>query len=227
LTGAAIRLEAGLQQLGFERADALARRLLAFADLLLAANQRTNLVGAKSADELVATHFLDSLAPLAGLVLADPVVDVGSGAGLPGIPAAMAWPRRRFVLLEPRAKRAQFLGEAVDALGLDNVEIVQASAEAAGRGARRGRAGTALVRALAPPTRALELTLPLLRREGIAILYQGRASAPTATELAAIKAFGGRVLEARRVVVPYLDAQRHVWRIEKQGGERRGWRRQQ
>jgi 16S rRNA (guanine527-N7)-methyltransferase len=221
LTAAAVRLEAGLQQLGFERADALARRLLVFADLLLAANRRTNLVGAKHADELVATHFLDSLAPLAGLVLAEPVVDVGSGAGLPGIPAAMAWPQLRFVLLEPRSKRAQFLTEAVAALGLRNVEVLQASAEGAGRGAWRGRAGTVLVRALAKPARALELALPLLRRKGVAVLYEGRARAPGSPEQAVIRALGGHVLEARRVAVPYLDAQRHVWLIEKRDPEKR------
>jgi 16S rRNA (guanine527-N7)-methyltransferase len=221
LSAAAIRLEAGLQQLGFENADVLAKRLLAFADLLLAANQRTNLVGAKSPDELVATHFLDSLAPLAGLALAEPIVDVGSGAGLPGIPAALAWPERRLVLLEPRSKRAHFLKEAVAALHMRNVEVLQANAESAGRGAWRRRAGTVLVRALAKPERALELALPLLKHKGVAVLYQGRASTPSEPEQAAMHKLGGRLLEARRVAVPYLDAQRHVWLIEKRGPAKR------
>jgi 16S rRNA (guanine527-N7)-methyltransferase len=221
---AAIRLEAGLQQLGFENADVLAKRLLAFADLLLAANVRTNLVGAKNADELVATHFLDSLAPLAGAAPAAPIVDLGSGAGLPGIPAALAWPGRRFVLIEPRAKRAQFLKDSVQALGVSNAEVLQMSAESAGRGAWRGKAGTVLVRALAKPARALELALPLLRPKGRAVLYQGRASAPGAAEQAVMQELGGHLLEARRVVVPYLDAQRHVWIIEKRDSAKRSRR---
>ena len=218
---AAIHLEAGLQQLGFEDADGLAARLLAFADLLLAANRRTNLVGAKSVDELVTRHFLDSLAPLAGLTPAEPIIDVGSGAGLPGIPAALAWPLRRFVFLEPRAKRAQFLKEAIAALGVRNAHVVQASAEAAGRGDWRGCAGTVLVRALAKPARALELSLPLLMEKGVAVLYQGRASAPGSPEQAVMRKLGARVLEARRVAVPYLEAQRHVWLVEKCGTARR------
>jgi 16S rRNA (guanine527-N7)-methyltransferase len=212
---AAIRLEAGLQQLGFENADALAQQLLEFADLLLAANRRTNLVGAKSADELMVKHFLDSLAPLADVALLEPIVDVGSGAGLPGIPAALAWPQHSFVLLEPRAQRAEFLKEAVVALRLRNVEIVQASAESAGHGASRGRFGTALVRALAKPERALALALPLLRRGGSLVLYQGRASQPSPQIDDVIHRLGARLKHARPVAVPQLDAARHVWIIEK------------
>lgn len=215
MSDAAIRLEAGLQELGFENADALSKRLLEFAGLLLAANQRTNLVGAKSADELVAAHFLDSLAPLADLALSEPIVDVGSGAGLPGIPAALAWPQRRFVLLEPRAKRAQFLKEAIASLGMRNADVLRAGAESAGRGAWRARAGTVLVRALAKPERALALALPLLRRGGALVLYQGRASQPSPHIDEVIRQFGGRLTSARPVTVPQLNAARHVWIIEK------------
>jgi len=211
----ALRLETGLQALGFEDAQALTKHLLRFADFLLEANKRTNLVGAKTVDALISAHFLDSLAPLAGLTLAEPIFDVGSGAGLPGIPAALAWPRRRVVLIEPRAKRARFLEDTVAELGLRNVEVMQVSAESAARGALRGSAGTALVRALAKPARALEIALPLLRPRGIAVAYMGRSQRPDAREASAMRKAGGRLVEARRVSVPYLDAQRHVWLIEK------------
>lgn len=213
--GAAFALETGLQALGFERAQSLAQRLLEFADLLLDSNTRTNLVGAKSIEALIAAHLLDSLAPLAHLPMAQPILDVGSGAGLPGIPVALAWPRRRVVLMEPRAKRALFLRTVASALDLSNVEIVQTTAEKAARGPWRAHAGTALSRALARAPRALELVLPLLRRGGIAVLYLGRLEKPGPEERAVLKLHGARVLEARRVVVPYLDAQRHVWLIEK------------
>ncbi len=125
------RLIDGLRTLGFEHPARLAGRLAEFSGLLLEANTRTNLVGAKTLEGLVAPHLLDSLAPLAGLRLASPVVDVGSGGGMPGIPAALAFPASRFVLLEPRAKRVAFLKEAVAALGLSNVEIEQTSAQTA------------------------------------------------------------------------------------------------
>ncbi|MBV8222031.1 MAG: class I SAM-dependent methyltransferase, partial [Candidatus Eremiobacteraeota bacterium] len=97
--GAGARLELGLAHLGFAQPRHLAERLMAFGALLLEANRDTNLVGASAMEELVATHFLDSLAPLAGRWLQSPVIDVGSGAGLPGIPAALAFPSADVVLL--------------------------------------------------------------------------------------------------------------------------------
>jgi 16S rRNA (guanine527-N7)-methyltransferase len=211
------RLESGLAQLGFAEPSDLAVRLAAFGRLLLEANRHTNLVGAKSLDDLVGAHLLDSLAPLAGMRLREPIVDLGSGAGLPGIPAALAWPGLYFVLLEPRAKRADFLRSAVAALGLDNVEVEKVSAETAGRGQWRDRAGTVLARALAKPEAALVLALPLLARGGRLAVYTGREAAPGEPELAAIGRLNARLVEARAVVVPYLDAQRHVWIIEKTG----------
>jgi len=209
-------LEDGLTQLGF-KAEPLAGRLLEFGNLLLEANRRTNLVGAKTLDELAASHLLDSLAPLAGMGLREPVVDVGSGAGLPGIPVALAWPGLAVTLLEPRAKRAAFLSDAVEALRLRAVRVEKLSAETAGRGQWRDRAGTVLARALAKPEAALGLALPLLARGGRLYIYTGREAAPGAQDLAAIGRLNARLVEAREVVVPYLGAQRHVWIIEKVG----------
>ena len=209
------RLIDGLRKLGFEHPARLAGRLAEFSALLLEANTRTNLVGAKTLEALVAPHLLDSLAPLAGLRLASPVVDVGSGGGMPGIPAALAFPASRFVLLEPRTKRAAFLKKAVASLGLSNVEVEQISAQTASKGPLRAKAGTVLVRALAKPAENLELSLPLLAPQGRLILYLGRAATPTKAEAATMKRLGARLAEARRLQVPYLEAQRHVWIIKK------------
>ena len=209
------RLEAGLHELGFESAEDLATGLLRFSDLLLDENRRTNLVGAKTPEQLIGPHLLDSLAPLVGRQLAEPIVDVGSGAGLPGVPAALAWPTRRFVLLEPRAKRAHFIEQAIGALGLANIEVRQESVAAALEAGWRGRAGTALARALAKPAAALELALPLLKSGGRLILYQGRAAAPDREQRRTAGRLGGRLTEARRIEVPYLGAVRHVWVFEK------------
>ncbi|HXM17367.1 MAG TPA: 16S rRNA (guanine(527)-N(7))-methyltransferase RsmG [Candidatus Tumulicola sp.] len=210
-------LIAGLEQLGFAEPSGLAEGLLRFGSLLLEANRKTNLVGAADADVLVRAHILDSLAPLRGLRLREPVLDVGSGAGLPGLVAALAYPHLRFVLLEPRAKRADFLRTAVAALKLSNVTVQPVTAETAGRGAWRERAGAVLMRAVAKPPRALELGLPFLSRGGRLVVYLGRQSRPEPGEMAIIELLGGRLEEARLVQVPYLDAVRHVWIILKKG----------
>jgi 16S rRNA (guanine527-N7)-methyltransferase len=212
------RLERGLEQLGFADPQRLAGRLTEFSELLLAANRETNLVGAKSFDDLVGPHLLDSLAPLAGQPLEGPIFDVGSGAGLPGIPAALAWPGRRFILLEPRAKRAKFLAGAVVALRLENVEVRQLSAASAAGAGLATQAGTLLVRALAKPDVALAASLPLLAAKGHLFLYTGRQARPTDREMRVIRDGGGWLVEARQVEVPYLDAQRHIWIVTRPPG---------
>ncbi|HEV2038003.1 MAG TPA: RsmG family class I SAM-dependent methyltransferase, partial [Candidatus Eremiobacteraceae bacterium] len=115
------QLESGLHKLGVPNPANVSAKLLEFGTLLLAENQRTNLTGARDLDTLVREHFLDSLAPLTLLDLSSPIVDLGSGAGLPGIPVAIAYPDKDVVLVEPRAKRVAFLQSVVGTLGLGNV----------------------------------------------------------------------------------------------------------
>ena len=210
-------LERGLAELGFAAPSELAERLTAFGRELIRANRETNLVGAQSEDRLVAAHFLDSLAPLAGEPLRGPVVDVGSGGGLPGIPVALSFPGLSITLLEPRAKRANFLSELVRRLGLENVRVDRRSAQTAARGDLRDSAGTALARALARPAQALDLALPLVKPGGRLFLYGGREARPDAGAIDAMARNAAAIVEARPVHVPYLEAERHVWIVRKLG----------
>jgi 16S rRNA (guanine527-N7)-methyltransferase len=212
------RLAAGLEALRFPKPADLAARLVAFGEFLLVENQSTNLVGAKSLSDLLAAHFLDSLAPLADSELSSPIIDVGSGGGFPGIPVAMAFPHSRVTLFEPRAKRSEFLRKAIRQLGLPNVEVEKTTAETAGRSAAwRGIAGSVLIRALAPPAEALELGLPLLRVDGRLVLYLGRLAEPDQSQLEIADVLGAELLKASSVDVPYLEGARHVWWFKKMG----------
>jgi len=208
---------AGLHALSYGEAAALAKKLAAFGRILLTANETTNLVGATSLGELVVAHFLDSLAVARLVRLKPPVIDLGSGGGLPGIPIALAYPGLSIVLFEPRAKRVAFLRSAVQGLGIENAQVEQITAESAGRGSWRERAGTVLARALSKPRVALELGLPLVRRAGQLALYVGKAAAPDAGEAAVAKLLGGELAKALPVEVPYLNHARHVWVFTKTG----------
>lgn len=214
----AAALESGLRNLGFRNASALTERLLEFAALLLEANKSTNLVGARSLDALVATHFLDSLAPLSGARPSGPIVDLGSGAGLPGIPAAIAFGDRSVVLLEPRRKRAAFMREAITRLQLENACVSEMTAQVAAIGPLGGRAGTVLVRAVGRPELALALGLPLLRDGGRLLLYLGREAVPGLSTLRTARKLGGELLDARAVDVPGLSVNRHAWWFERVSG---------
>ncbi len=211
------QLARGLEELGFADVATLADRLLQYGRLLLEANERTNLVGARTMSELVTHHFLDSLAPLSGGALRLPVVDAGSGAGLPGIPYAIARPASRVVLIEPRRLRAEFLKSAIVSLGLsDRVTALQRTCEAAGRSHEwREHAGTVLVRAVAKPPLAIELGVPLLSLGGRLVLYRGREKSPSTSDLAIAELYGAVLETVRAVTVPFLDADRNVWVFHK------------
>jgi len=209
------KLEAGLRTLGIPRVAAVCAKLIEFGNLLLKENKRTNLTGARSIDELVAEHFLDSLAPLQFVELAQPIVDVGSGAGFPGIPLAIAFPKKRVVLLEPRAKRSVFLSTAAHTLGLENVSVIKTSARGAGATPLADKAGTVLIRAVARPAISFRLGLPLLRIGGQLVLYEGRAAQATLEDRRAAAAAGGGEFSIRRVAVPGFSTTRHVWLIRK------------
>jgi 16S rRNA (guanine527-N7)-methyltransferase len=114
---------------------------------------------------------LDEALAAAPLLAGDPVVDVGSGGGSPGIPLAVSRPTLRFDLLESVRKKCDFLGRWAEELG--NVSVVCARAEHHARGAGRDVYGTAVARALAPPPVAAEWCLPLLRPGGRAVLFVG------------------------------------------------------
>lgn len=214
MTESESKLREGLKILGFDDGS-LAGRLLAFAELVLEANARTNLVGASSLDELVGTHLLDSLAPLSGRELHGALIDIGSGAGFPGIPIGLAFPALSTIMLEPRAKRFEFLSNAIDRLGLRGAIARKSMAETAGRSDLRESANIVTVRAVAAPTIALELAIPLLKRGGRALLYVGRQPTPEGHELETADLLGAQLLEAKPIAVPYLQSVRHGWWFEK------------
>jgi len=214
MTDAESKLRDGLKTLGFAD-DQLPSRLLDFAAFVLEANARTNLVGPSSLDELVATHLLDSLAPLARRSISGEMIDVGSGAGFPAIPIAMAFPAVSTIMLEPRAKRFDFLTGVIGRLDLKRAVARKCMSETAGRSDLRESADFVTLRAVAAPTTALELAIPLLRRRGKALLYVGRQPTPDQHELEIADVLGAALLEAKPVEVPYLQSVRHGWWFEK------------
>ena len=147
----------------------LAERLAIYAALVLNANRRVNLTGAKTGAAF-ADHILDALT-LENDV-ASPLIDVGSGNGIPGIPLALAT-GARVTLLEPIKKRAVFLSSTLTALGISG-EVVAARAEDAARDpAHREAYRTATARAVGSAPAVAELTTPFLEIGGRALLQRG------------------------------------------------------
>ena len=163
---------------GAPQLDPGAEAMLArYEELVGSWGARVDLVAPGDLSRFRRRHVDDSLRllPLLRSLPPGPCVDVGSGAGLPGIPLALAEPGRAWRLLEPRAKRAAFLEEVVRELGLAMCEVVARTAEeAAADPALRGAHALGTARALAPPPRALRLVLPLIAATGVAVAFVGR-----------------------------------------------------
>ena len=139
---------------------------------------RLDLVSPGDLERLEERHIADSLrlAPLLDELPKGPCIDVGSGAGLPGIPLAIARPGRAWRLLEPRGRRAAFLEEVVRSLDL-TCEVVPLNASQASADRRfRGIHAVGVARALAPPIEALGLVAPLVRADGVTALFVGSGS---------------------------------------------------
>ena len=161
-------LEAACPQLD----EAARKRMAAYWDMLLVWNARVNLTAITDPAEAAKKHFADSLAALPFIPEGARCIDVGTGAGFPGIPLMIARPDIQMTLLDSLNKRVRFLEAVCAELGL-NACCLHARAEDAGRGpAHRERYDIALSRAVAPLPVLLELTVPFLKVGGTSIAYK-------------------------------------------------------
>ena len=202
-------LDDGLLRLGLAGDERLRGRLERFADLIEAANPVYGLVDADRR-RLITHHLLDSVAAVPALREVEPratLLDVGSGAGLPGVPLALALAGSRVTLVERSARRAAFLNHLRRELALAELTvIVRPLAEAA-----PAPVDVVTWRAVAPLARLLPDLLPHLHARSTLALYQGTA-ATVRRELAAARQAAGERLQVRVVPlqVPHLDAERHL-----------------
>jgi 16S rRNA (guanine527-N7)-methyltransferase len=146
---------------GLEIRPGDAATLARFLDLLEHWNRVHNLTGTHDRAGLIDRHLAESLA--LGPLLAGPAIaDIGSGAGLPGLPLAIVHPELRFTLIESRRKRVSFMRHAVLTLGLTNVDVAHGRVETLSL----GPFATVLARAVAPPAELIALAEPLLEPQG-------------------------------------------------------------
>jgi 16S rRNA (guanine527-N7)-methyltransferase len=164
-----------------------------YAELLVTDGVVRGLIGPREAPRIWDRHLLNCAA-LAEAIQPDAhLVDVGSGAGLPGLALAIARPDLSVVLLEPLARRTSFLAEVVQALGLDaSVTVVRSRAEEAVGRLPGGPADVVAARAVAPLDRLAGWCLPLAKIGGRLLAIKGASAAAEATEhTAAVRRLGG------------------------------------
>lgn len=185
--------------------DARARkRLDAFSALVRHWNDAYSLVSRRDASRLETRHIADSLS-LVPWVEGPRLGDVGSGAGLPGIPLAIAGPQWQVTLVERSARKARFLRQALIELEIENAEVVL---EDARKFEPDTPFDTVTARAVAKPGEAWEIVRPLLRPHGCALLQSSSA-------LAGFAFPGGHIRRAEAVVTGVGEPPRHITEVQR------------
>jgi len=203
------RLEQGLDRLGLALADERIERLLGYLALLRHWNRAYNLTAVREPLEMVARHLLDSLAILPW-VAGPPLLDVGTGPGLPGIPIAIARPDVAVTLLDSNGKKVRFCRQAAMELGLGSFEVVQARVETY----RPSEAFATITARAVADLPSLVASVGHLLAPGATLLAM-KGALPEA-EIAALEGQGW-VVAARRLDVPGLEAERHLVEIRSRG----------
>ena len=213
-------LKEALNKAGISLDAEAVSRLNRYHEMLLDWNTRMDLTSVTEQD-MAARHFVDSLLPLTREELLPSgirLIDVGTGAGFPGLALAAARPDITVTLLEAQGKRCQFLNAVIDDLHLDNVKVIQDRAEVLGQNPdHREQYDRAVARAVAPLNVLCEYLLPFVKMGGYALCWKG----PAAVEEGADGAFAAEKLGGRLepfIEMPQQDT-RHVlvpvFKIEK------------
>lgn len=193
-----------------------------YTELLQAGNRRANLTSITDPKEVQARHYLDSLTA----ILAIPewcdgvrVVDIGAGAGFPGVPLKIAFPAIQLTLAESTGKKTAFLRELVSELALDDVEVLTVRAEDLGRTeGHRGQYDVALARGVASLPTLIEYALPLCKGRGHLLAWKG-SDGPVQAKISvnALNKLGGRIagMHSVNVLSPPLPPDRWLVSVEK------------
>jgi 16S rRNA (guanine527-N7)-methyltransferase len=163
-----------------------------YADVLAGAAVERGLLGPREVDRIWDRHLLNSAAIGELLDAGEQIVDIGSGAGLPGIPLAIARPDLHVVLLEPLLRRSEFLNEVVAELGL-SVEVVRGRAEEPSVRDRIGERDAAVSRAVAALDKLTKWSMPLLRLDGRMLAIKGERAPDEINEHRRVMAAAGAV----------------------------------
>lgn len=208
-------LTAGLTALDLD--PAAADKLARYAELLLEKNKVMNLTAITAPRDVATLHLLDCAALASQLDLSGKrVIDVGTGAGFPGMVLAILTPDARFTLLDSLGKRVDFLRETADAMGLRRVRCVHARAEEFAR-KHREQFDIATSRAVAQLNVLCELTLPLVKVGGVFLAMKSVESDPELQEArSAIAQLGGAVEDVTDYTIPGTEVTHRVVRIRKE-----------
>ena len=198
-------LKAGIEKLELDNKDYLYTKLLIYKDLLIKWNKVFNLISVKGIDEIVTHHFLDCLA-VVPFIEGKNILDVGSGAGLPGIIIGLCYPEKNITLVDSVGKKTTFLKQTCTELNLRNITIINKRVEDI---TTNKLFDSIIARAFAEMQVLIDLTRHLIEDKGA--WYGMKSKKFNEEEIGT-----NFVVEKRDIVVPYLDAERYLVKINNQ-----------
>ena len=202
----------GIEKIGLEISVEQANQFMKYYEMLIETNKVMNLTAITELDEVIIKHFIDSLlvAKKINVNNFDSLIDVGTGAGFPGIPIKIMFPEIRVVLLDSLNKRLKFLNNVIDELGLESIETVHGRAEDIARKEEfREQYDLCVSRAVANLSTLSEYCIPFIAKNGKFISYKSSISSEEIQNAkSAIKILGGAVVEEKTVHLPCSDMDR-------------------
>ena len=212
----------GAQKMGINLYKEQIKKFSRFLELLVQWNQKINLTSLKTPRGIIIKHFLDSISCVKVInKYSDTeginIIDVGAGAGFPGMPIKIICPSIRLSLLEARKKKALFLEKIIGEMNFQQVEILNGRAETFGKSEDyRERYDIAISRAVARLNVLSEYCLPLVRVGGLFVAQKGRSyKEETEKSLKTVQVLGGELIGVENVLIPFINQERYLLVIKK------------
>ncbi|MCJ7813839.1 MAG: 16S rRNA (guanine(527)-N(7))-methyltransferase RsmG [Candidatus Atribacteria bacterium] len=210
------------QKMGINLHKEQIKKFSRYLELLIQWNQKINLTSLKTPQEIIIKHFLDSISCIKVItkyinIEEISIIDVGTGAGFPGIPIKITCPSIRLYLLEARKKKTIFLEKIIEEMNFQQVEILDGRAEAFGKCPNyREKYDIALSRAVAPLNTLSEYCLPLVRVGGLFVAQKGRSyNEEIDKALKTVQLLGGELIGVENVRIPFINQERYLLVIKK------------